>query len=184
MAGYVYLIGSSTFKWYKIGKSSRPVIRMTELGILLPFRIEVIAVWKLSNYNAVEHDLHEKHAANRINGEWFSFNAEEVKAIVADMSYASTDAAIGFANIEQDYAPEGKIVKFAFRKPPQPRKPPKDRTPEEIEFINWQRLAWSEWKRLEDKEEQKKRKREIIDETLRRKAILKAKLLDTKTGSE
>jgi hypothetical protein len=66
MAGYVYLIGSSIFKWYKIGKSSRAAIRVTELGILLPFRIEVIAVWKLSNYHAMERDLHEKHAANRI----------------------------------------------------------------------------------------------------------------------
>src|SRR6267142_4261994 len=104
MAGYVYLIGSSTFQWYKIGKSSQPAIRMTELGILLPFRIEVLAVWKLSNYHAMEHALHEKYAANRINGEWFSFTSAEVKAIVDDMLYASTnEAAIGFTNIEQDY---------------------------------------------------------------------------------
>jgi len=111
MAGYVYLIGSSTFKWYNIGKASRAAIRVSELGILLPFRIEVIAVWKLSNYYAVERDLHEKHAANRINGEWFSFTKEEIKGIVDDMLWASTDSTVKFSNLQKDHAPKGLIVK-------------------------------------------------------------------------
>jgi len=36
MIGYVYLIGSPTFGWYKIGKSRKPEIRIENLGILLP----------------------------------------------------------------------------------------------------------------------------------------------------
>ncbi len=67
MAGHVYLIGSRTFNWYKIGKSGNAAIRVAELGILLPFRIEVIAVWKAQNHHELEKLLHEKHAAQRIS---------------------------------------------------------------------------------------------------------------------
>ncbi len=185
MAGYVYLIGSSTFKWYKIGKSSRAAIRVSELGILLPFRVEVIAVWKLSNYHAVERDLHEKYAANHINGEWFNFTDAEIKAIVDDMFYASTnDAAIEFTNMEQDYAPEGKIIKFKFKKMKDEiaKEPWKYLSSEEIDLRNWQRMVWAEFSLL-TKEERKTRKREILDETQKRKKALKAKLLDRKTDS-
>jgi hypothetical protein len=54
MTGFVYLIGSTTFGWYKIGKSITPEVRIQNLGILLPFKIEVIAVWKAANHHAME----------------------------------------------------------------------------------------------------------------------------------
>src|SRR5882672_10901338 len=186
MAGYVYLIGSSTFKWYKIGKASRAAIRVSELGILLPFRIEVIAVWKFSNYHAMEHTLHEKYAKDRINGEWFNFTDVEVKAIVDDMLYASTnDVAINFTNMEQDYAPEGKIVKFKFKKKRGDGTSdaftfPKHLSPEEIELKIWQRMVWTEFGQLKHGDEIRKRRRELIEETKRRRKLIKAKLLDKK----
>ena len=31
--GYVYLIGTPVFGWYKIGKSKTPVVRVQNLGI-------------------------------------------------------------------------------------------------------------------------------------------------------
>jgi hypothetical protein len=46
MAGYVYLIGNSIFNWYKIGKSVTPEVRIKDLGILLPFKIKVMSIWK------------------------------------------------------------------------------------------------------------------------------------------
>jgi hypothetical protein len=116
MAGYVYLIGSHTFRWYKIGKSAKAAVRISDIGILLPFRIKVIAVWSLPSYHEMERLLHEKYSSNRIHGEWFSFDKEEIEAIVLDMSYASVDAALAFTNMEEDYAPEGKEVRFKFKK--------------------------------------------------------------------
>ena len=77
MAGYVYLIGTTTFGWYKIGKSITPEIRIKDLGILLPFKITIIGVWKAVNHHLMEKTLHEIYASSRINGEWFEFTAKE-----------------------------------------------------------------------------------------------------------
>jgi hypothetical protein len=123
MAGHVYLIGSPRFRWYKIGKSSNASIRVSELGILLPFRIEVVAVWKVANHHETERVLHEKHAANRINGEWFTFTKEEITTILEDMLWASTAVSSGFSNLEADHIPEGAAisVKYALNLTPEER---------------------------------------------------------------
>ena len=59
MSGYVYLIGSPLFGWYKIGKSKTPEIRVNHLGILLPFKIHIIGVWSAKNHSLLETTLHE-----------------------------------------------------------------------------------------------------------------------------
>jgi hypothetical protein len=82
MEGYVYLIGTPVFRWYKIGKSKTPEVRVSNLGILLPFKIDVIAVWKAANHTKMEAALHEMYASNRINGEWFEFSAKEAYAVM------------------------------------------------------------------------------------------------------
>lgn len=82
MAGYVYLIGTPVFGWYKIGKSKTPEVRVTNLGILLPFKVRVIAIWKAANHTKMEAALHEMYAANRINGEWFEFTAKEAYGVM------------------------------------------------------------------------------------------------------
>ena len=182
MRGYVYLIGSPRFQWYKIGKTSNAAIRVSQLGILLPFRIEVVAVWKAEAPSALERSLHEKHAANRINGEWFNFTETEIKAIIADMLHASTDVLSGFSNLQEDYAPEGKVIKFKFKKkkgPPRPGdQPKKKRTPEEIEFRLWQKTVWTECAELRDPEERRRREAEIREETRRRRNLLPRKFVD------
>ena len=78
MTGYVYLIGSPTFGWYKIGKSITPEVRIKDLGILLPFKVHVIGVWSAQNHHAMEKALHEMYTENRINGEWFEFTKKSV----------------------------------------------------------------------------------------------------------
>lgn len=99
MAGHVYLIGTRKFNWYKIGKSSNASIRIADLGILLPFRIEVIAVWRVENHHAVEQLLHERFEANRVNGEWFTFGANQLEKIVEEMKAVQVPVALGFTNI-------------------------------------------------------------------------------------
>ena len=80
--GYIYLIGSENFGWYKIGRSRVPTIRIEDLGILLPFKIEVFAVWQTSNSELVESIFHKLYSESNINGEWFSFNLSQLKNIV------------------------------------------------------------------------------------------------------
>lgn len=78
MAGFVYLIGSPLFGWYKIGKSKTPEVRVTHLGILLPFKLHVIGVWSAKNHSLLETTLHEKYKDQAINGEWFEFTKKGV----------------------------------------------------------------------------------------------------------
>lgn len=101
MAGFVYLIGSPLYKWYKIGKSSNAAIRVSDLGVLLPFRIEVMAVWKASNHHELETLLHEKYRVHRLNGEWFGFSERQVKALVAEMKMAAVNMLSTFSNIDK-----------------------------------------------------------------------------------
>ena len=171
MSGHVYLIGSPTFQWYKIGKSSNAAIRVNQLGILLPFRIEVIAVWKVQAHRATEYSLHKKYEKYRINGEWFHFEKAQVDEIVADMLWASTPIAAGFSNLQADYAPEGKVIKFRYRKG-DPFNP--NITPEERERRKQEAIA----KRLAKKNltpaEREERKQKAIAERKAKKNLLTA----------
>jgi hypothetical protein len=114
MAGYVYLIGSPLFHWYKIGKSSNAAIRVTDLGVLLPFRIEVIAIWKVPNHHEWERILHERFRSKNLNGEWFVFDEEEIRSIVAEMAWAATKTIADFTNMDRDFAPPGLQPNFQY----------------------------------------------------------------------
>jgi hypothetical protein len=80
--GYVYLIGTTVYGWYKIGKSKTPEVRVRDLGILLPFKIRVFRVWKAENHHLMEKALHEMYAKNQINGEWFQFTRVQLRALI------------------------------------------------------------------------------------------------------
>jgi hypothetical protein len=85
MEGYVYLIGTERFQWYKIGKSRTPEIRVGNLGILLPFKIQIFGIWKAQNHSLMESALHEQYAKTRINGEWFTFSKQTVKDLYSSI---------------------------------------------------------------------------------------------------
>lgn len=117
MAGYVYLIGSKLFRWYKIGKSSNASIRVSQLGVLLPFTIEVVAIWKVENHHEVEKLLHEKYQDHKINGEWFKFEKPEVEKIVHDMrklGVASLHSSVQFNNTAR-YISNGNLIKYKVK---------------------------------------------------------------------
>jgi len=89
--GYVYLIGSQKYGWYKIGKSKNAKIRVSDIGILLPFKIEVFAIWGTSNETILESEMHKTYAGKRINGEWFGLRTQEAKDLIKAMTvYPST----------------------------------------------------------------------------------------------
>lgn len=80
--GYVYLMLASGFygflspiyKRYKIGKSSNPRRRHTELnGQQAPCPIQLIRYIQVDDMSSVETSLHKKFNVSRRHGEWFDF---------------------------------------------------------------------------------------------------------------
>ena len=124
MSGYVYLIGSPLFGWYKIGKSKTPEIRINALGILLPFKLHVIGVWEAKNHHLLETTLHDSHVNSRINGEWFEFTKEEVKAVFLTLPAAacvypkegSNISLERFSNVSNDTKKSNKILGLRVQK--------------------------------------------------------------------
>ena len=118
MEGYVYIVGSTTFGWYKIGKTKNPEVRVSQLGILLPFKLEVIGIWKAANHHAMEKALHEMYKKNKINGEWFEFTKKELYAASASIpsetkiySIADNNGSFEkFSNIDEDTRNNRKII--------------------------------------------------------------------------
>jgi Meiotically up-regulated gene 113 len=112
--GHVYLIGNSKFHWYKIGKSADARIRVLDLGVLLPFRIEVVEVVRCDAYSFLERRLHQEFAEHRVNGEWFHFDGETLNAVCTMMELLGTPVVgiAGFHNMERDFAPPGKVLKI------------------------------------------------------------------------
>lgn len=124
-SGYVYLIGSPIFGWYKIGKSITPEVRVTDIGVLLPFKLHVIGVWGAANHHEMERALHEIHKEKRINGEWFEFDKKEVyekvfNAIPAETRIYPTENLTGyldkFSNIEEDRRKYGRVLGVRIQK--------------------------------------------------------------------
>lgn len=119
MSGYVYLIGNPLFNWYKIGKSITPEIRIKDLGILLPFKIKVMSVWKAENHHLMESALHDIYKKNRINGEWFEFTGDDIGKIINSIPEESRvflDNSDRFSNIIEDTSSKGKIIGLKVQK--------------------------------------------------------------------
>jgi Meiotically up-regulated gene 113 len=151
MAGYVYLIGSLRFHWFKIGRSLRPELRIKSLGILLPFKIQLFALWRAESFKYLEKLLHRRYSENRINGEWFYFDDYELRALMLDVPYPFVQygSLISFTNIIAD---------------PEPARHSKLNTPEERE---WKRKYGDKWRAvasIESKEERKIASRKLIEE--------------------
>lgn len=84
--GFVYLVGSERFGWYKIGNAKDATVRLEQLGILLPFKLEVFAIWKSENHHLLEKQAHRIFDSFRLNGEWFCFDAIEREQVIRRIS--------------------------------------------------------------------------------------------------
>jgi hypothetical protein len=78
--GYVYLIQSPTGA-YKIGRTKDPNDRMATFSVKLPFEVEYVCVIQTPDMYSLETDLHNRYAKQRVNGEWFQLNPEDVQYI-------------------------------------------------------------------------------------------------------
>ena len=76
--GFVYLIKSG--RHFKIGKANSVETRHRQLKIQLPQAAEVVHRIKTDDPFGIESYWHRRFAEKRLNGEWFSLSAEDVKA--------------------------------------------------------------------------------------------------------
>lgn len=81
-SGFVYIFGSVSEGYYKIGYGDRPVSRLRayERG-KLPFSVEMIHTIPVDDKVMAEAELHRLFRENRSNGEWFKLSDEEVNKI-------------------------------------------------------------------------------------------------------
>jgi len=98
--GFVYLIGSDKYGWYKIGFSKNCEIRADQLGILLPFKVELFAVWKSADAFALEGEMHERYSHFHIHGEWFALSEDDRYALIEDAQAVQSTRIfpVGFAH--------------------------------------------------------------------------------------
>lgn len=73
MYGFVYLIKSKDGT-YKIGKSKNPKKRLSQLQTANSNELELIEVFKSTNFNKIEKILHDRFKFCKLNGEWFNLN--------------------------------------------------------------------------------------------------------------
>ena len=76
--GFVYLIKSG--RHFKIGKANSVDARHRQLKIQLPQAAEVVHRIKTDDPYGIESYWHRRFADKRLNGEWFTLSAEDVKA--------------------------------------------------------------------------------------------------------
>jgi hypothetical protein len=80
--GFVYLIHGVGTNYYKIGKSIHPDKRVLQISPKMPFKAEIVQVWRSLFMSDAERIMHEEYEAYRTNGEWFEFDKETLARIL------------------------------------------------------------------------------------------------------
>lgn len=78
--GFVYLLRADN-GIYKIGCTKRPDARIKQLGIQLPYELEVICLLPAQDMRLLESKLHERFNERRVNGEWFQLTESDIEEI-------------------------------------------------------------------------------------------------------
>ena len=80
--GLIYLVGSHTHGWYKIGLSHEDSIDNRLCAYrTLPFGIDLELTWLCPHVQAVEKLLHDVFASRNVSGEWFRFDVSELARV-------------------------------------------------------------------------------------------------------
>lgn len=82
--GYVYLVkGTHDGRtMYKIGKANDLSVRLKKFEVIIPFDISLTFAIRVENPSRVEAMLHRQFAKQRVKGEWFDFNSDDVVMLV------------------------------------------------------------------------------------------------------
>ena len=81
-SGYIYFVHADGTNRYKIGLTVDLDRRMRELnGKQAPFENKLLWSIEVSDMRSAEKDLHDMFSNRRVNGEWFTFNANELDEV-------------------------------------------------------------------------------------------------------
>lgn len=76
----MYLIGEPHGA-VKIGRSIDVLGRLRALQTGYPYPLQVLQTIRCKDAAGLEHELHARYAAKRLNGEWFSLDAGDLEEI-------------------------------------------------------------------------------------------------------
>ncbi len=79
----IYIFGSNSQGWYKIGMSKDVDSRLKDIQIVIPFPIVKIAAYpcRRAHLAKLEKYLHQKFSDKKISGEWFTLSNEDLGEI-------------------------------------------------------------------------------------------------------
>jgi hypothetical protein len=77
-SGFVYLVGSRTHKWFKIGTTRNSHKRLRSLQQSVPFALEAFSVIQVCHGLYVEKPFHKQFRAYRIHGGWFFLSEDAI----------------------------------------------------------------------------------------------------------
>ena len=79
----VYIIQGD--RYFKIGVSKDVNSRLVALdATLLPFELKIIATLPTDRAFELESSLHERFSLQRVRGEWFDLDLEDIKSVVSE----------------------------------------------------------------------------------------------------
>jgi len=79
--GYIYVLKARLGSYHKIGRTNNPKSRFAMLGIQLPFDVDIVHIAPVDDMYDAEISLHERFADNRVHGEWFELDSEDVDIV-------------------------------------------------------------------------------------------------------
>lgn len=77
--GFIYVIKAGPY--YKIGRSNKAERRIAQLGIQLPWPVEIVMTAEVPDMVRLERELHAFFASQRLNGEWFELSDDDIHLI-------------------------------------------------------------------------------------------------------
>ena len=78
--GYVYVISLNEF--YKIGMSSAPHNRVSQIQTAVPYKVKIEAIIPSTEMEVLEKNLHLTFKHKRVSGEWFLLDTDDLKQIM------------------------------------------------------------------------------------------------------
>lgn len=83
--GYVYFITIQNTDTYKIGVSTNPKRRLSDISSVIPFELDVLSVSELENPYQIEQEIIDAFKHKLIKNEWFNLSIKEAKNIMINL---------------------------------------------------------------------------------------------------
>lgn len=89
--GYVYLLRIVGTDIYKIGVSTNPKRRVSDIASYLPYDLELLAMNQINKPYQLEQGLIDLYQSKRIKNEWFCLSIENAKEIMITLHNRQVD---------------------------------------------------------------------------------------------